>query len=64
MHQKFLNWLQKNKKKVVLRGGKKINIVLVPWFLNMHARVRKTFFFIENFILVDKHRFSIERQGM
>ena len=39
-------------------------MVLVLLFLKMHARMRETFFFTESFLLVDKHRFSIERQAM
>ena len=41
----------------------KINMVLVLWFFKMRARVREIFF-SANFLLVDKHRFIIERHGM
>ena len=49
---------------MIIRRGKKKNMVLVLCFLKMRARVWIMFLFTENFLLVVKHRFIIERQGM
>ena len=47
----------------IIMRGKKINMVLVLWFLKMRAPCGK-YCFIENFLSVGKRKSSIERQGM